>query len=122
MEDASPTKWHLAHVSWFFEEFLLRAHAPSYRVLDERFRYLFNSYYVQAGPRYARPDRGLITRPTLKEVLAYREHVDNAMTNFIKSGDAPLDIVELGCHHEMQHQELILTLSLIHISEPTRPY
>jgi ergothioneine biosynthesis protein EgtB len=114
MEDASPTKWHIAHVSWFFEEFLLRAHAPSYRSLDKRFRYLFNSYYVQAGPRYARPDRGLITRPTLKEVLAYREHVDDAMTNLIKSGDAPLDIVELGCHHEMQHQELILT-DLLHL-------
>ncbi len=114
MEDASPTKWHIAHVTWFFEEFVLRAFARHYASPDDRFRYLFNSYYVQAGPRHSRPDRGLITRPTQEEVLAYRKHVDGAMVEFIKSGEAPLDIVELGCHHEMQHQELILT-DLLHL-------
>src|SRR5580658_4886438 len=76
MPDASPTKWHRAHVTWFFEQFLLRPFAPDYRVFDERFAYLFNSYYVAAGPRKARPQRGMLTRPTVAEVGAYRAHVD----------------------------------------------
>lgn len=114
MEDASPTKWHLAHTTWFFEEFILRLHGRDYRSPDERFAYLFNSYYVQAGPRYARARRGLVSRPTVAEVMAYRAGVDEALTKLIAAGDAPLDLVELGCHHEMQHQELLLT-DLLHL-------
>ena len=81
MPDASPTKWHRAHTTWFFEQFLLKAHAPDYRVFDERFGFLFNSYYVAAGPRHARPERGLITRPDVAEVTAYRAHVDRAVVD-----------------------------------------
>ena len=110
--EASPTKWHRAHVSWFFEQFLLRPHTKDYRVFDERFAYLYNSYYVSAGPRHARPQRGLITRPSADEVTAYRRHVDDAVTRLIESANnlaelAP--IIEIGLHHEQQHQELLLT-------------
>ena len=84
MPDASPTKWHRAHVTWFFEEFLLRKYAPNYERFDERFAYLFNSYYVSAGPRYARPQRGMITRPDAAEVAEYREHVDRAVAALIE--------------------------------------
>src|SRR5437762_5729368 len=76
MPDASPTKWHRAHTTWFFEQFLLKSYAPGYTEFDPRFAFLFNSYYVAAGPRYARPQRGLITRPTAADVMAYRAHVD----------------------------------------------
>ncbi len=114
MEDASPAKWHLAHTTWFFEEFILRPYAPHYRSPDDRFAYLFNSYYVQAGPRFARAQRGMIGRPTVAEVMAYRAGVDAALEDLIRAGDAPLDLVELGCHHEMQHQELLLT-DLLHL-------
>ncbi|MFZ2081308.1 MAG: ergothioneine biosynthesis protein EgtB [Xanthobacteraceae bacterium] len=112
MPDASPTKWHRAHASWFFEQFLLRPHAKDYRAFDERFAYLYNSYYVSAGPRHARPQRGLITRPSADEVTAYRRHVDDAVTRLIESANnlaelAP--IIEIGLHHEQQHQELLLT-------------
>src|SRR5271170_1575600 len=79
MPDASPTKWHRAHVTWFFEQFLLRPFAPAYRPFDERFAYLFNSYYVSAGPRHARPQRGLLTRPGSAEIAAFRKHVDDAV-------------------------------------------
>ena len=79
MADASPAKWHRAHVTWFFEQFLLVPHDASYRIFDERFPFLFNSYYVAAGPRHARPQRGLITRPNGAEVIAYRAHVDAAV-------------------------------------------
>lgn len=115
MEDASPTKWHLAHTTWFFEQFILREHAPGYRSPDDRFAFLFNSYYVQAGPRHTRSQRGLITRPGVDEVMAYRDHVDAAMERLIGSGPAAevLDLVILGCHHEMQHQELMVT-DLLH--------
>ncbi len=112
MPDASPTKWHRAHVTWFFEQFLLRPLAPGYRVFDERFAYLFNSYYVSAGPRQPRPQRGLITRPTVAEVAAYRTHVDAAVVDLLESTDdlAPLiPILEIGLNHEQQHQELLLT-------------
>ena len=85
MPDASPTKWHRAHVTWFFEQFLLRPYAKSYRVFDERFAFLYNSYYVSAGPRQARPQRGLITRPTASEVAAYRAHVDAAVADLIQT-------------------------------------
>jgi ergothioneine biosynthesis protein EgtB len=112
MADASPTKWHRAHVTWFFEQFLLRPFAPGYRPFDERFAYLYNSYYVSAGPRQARPQRGLITRPTASEVTAYRTHVDDAVVALIASANdfEPLiPIIEIGLNHEQQHQELLLT-------------
>src|ERR1700733_3437108 len=112
MPDASPTKWHRAHVTWFFEQFLLRPFAPSYRVFDERFAYLFNSYYVAAGPRKARPQRGMITRPTAAEVGAYRAHVDAAICSLIESAEdlsKLIPIIEIGLNHEQQHQELLLT-------------
>lgn len=114
MEDASPTKWHLAHTTWFFEEFVLRPHAAGYRSPDDRFAYLFNSYYVQAGPRYARARRGLVSRPTVRDVMAYREGVDAAVVELLGREDGPADLIELGCHHEMQHQELLLT-DLLHL-------
>jgi ergothioneine biosynthesis protein EgtB len=112
MPDASPTKWHRAHVTWFFEQFLLRPFAPNYRVFDERFAYLFNSYYVAAGPRKARPQRGMLTRPTTAEVGAYRALVDAAVCELIETAEnlsEILPIVEIGLHHEQQHQELLLT-------------
>jgi ergothioneine biosynthesis protein EgtB len=125
MPDASPTKWHRAHVTWFFEQFLLRPFAPSYRPFDERFAYLFNSYYVAAGPRHARPQRGLITRPGVAETTAYRAYVDAAVVALIESApesDAVVSIVEIGLHHEQQHQELLLT-DILHAfaQNPTHP-
>jgi ergothioneine biosynthesis protein EgtB len=114
MPDASPTKWHRAHTSWFFEQFLLRPHLSGYRVFDEGFGYLFNSYYVAAGLRHARPRRGLLTRPSCAEIAAYRAHVDEAVERLLASAEdralpEVLRIVEIGLHHEQQHQELILT-------------
>ncbi|MFE1600725.1 ergothioneine biosynthesis protein EgtB [Methylobacterium sp. ID0610] len=114
MPDASPTKWHRAHTTWFFEQFLLKDHAPAYRIFDERFLYLFNSYYVAAGPRAPRISRGLVTRPTCDEVAAYRAHVDSAVCALVETApEAKLAeivaIVEIGLHHEQQHQELMLT-------------
>jgi ergothioneine biosynthesis protein EgtB len=116
MPDTSPAKWHRAHVTWFFEQFLLRPFAADYRPFDERFAFLFNSYYVAAGPRQARPQRGLITRPGVAETTAYRAHVDAAVAALIESTAEPervLPIVEIGLHHEQQHQELMLT-DLLH--------
>jgi ergothioneine biosynthesis protein EgtB len=112
MPDASPTKWHRAHVTWFFEQFLLRPFAPNYRVFDERFAYLFNSYYVAAGPRKARPQRGMLTRPTAAEIGAYRVHVDATVCELIEATENLNEIgpiIEVGLHHEQQHQELLLT-------------
>jgi ergothioneine biosynthesis protein EgtB len=114
MPDASPAKWHRAHSTWFFEQFLLSAHLPGYRVFDERFAYLFNSYYVAAGPRHPRPRRGLLTRPDCGEVAAYRAHVDEAVEHLLASVENSelariLRILEIGLHHEQQHQELLLT-------------
>jgi ergothioneine biosynthesis protein EgtB len=112
MPDASPTKWHRAHVTWFFEQFLLRPLDPGYRTFDERFAFLFNSYYVAAGPRQSRPQRGLITRPGVAETTAYRAHVDAAVAALIAStadSESVLPTVEIGLHHEQQHQELMLT-------------
>jgi len=110
MPEVSPTKWHLAHTSWFFEEFVLATH-PAYRYFDERWRFLFNSYYQSVGPMHARVERGLLSRPTLDEVLAYRRHVDEAVEERLDgdSGAEWLDRVELGMQHEQQHQELVLT-------------
>lgn len=114
MEDASPAKWHLAHTTWFFEEFILRPNDQSYVSPDDRFAFLFNSYYVQAGPRHARDKRGLVSRPGLSAVRSYRAHVDEAMARLLERGDEPIAaLTELGCHHEMQHQELMMT-DLLH--------
>jgi ergothioneine biosynthesis protein EgtB len=110
MPDASPAKWHRAHTTWFFETFLLIPHLPGYRRFDERFGFLFNSYYEAAGPRHARPRRGMLTRPSAQEVTAYRAHVDAGMATLLR--DPPpeaLPLVELGLQHEEQHQELLLT-------------
>jgi ergothioneine biosynthesis protein EgtB len=127
MPDASPTKWHRAHTTWFFEQFLLQQHDPRYQQFDERFGYLYNSYYVSVGPRHARPQRGLVTRPSLNEVAAYRVHVDAAVAQLIEGGDAATlqnitPIVEMGLHHEQQHQELMLT-DILHAfaQNPTSP-
>src|SRR5579872_6409158 len=114
MPDASPIKWHRAHTTWFFEQFLLVPHCSDYRRFDERFAYLFNSYYVAAGPRHARPKRGLITRPDVAEVGAYRAYVDAAIIALLNRTSAAeletlLPILEIGLHHEQQHQELVLT-------------
>jgi ergothioneine biosynthesis protein EgtB len=113
MPDVSPTKWHLAHTTWFFETFILGRFDPAYRVFDEAFHYLFNSYYEAEGPRHPRPQRGMLSRPSCADVAAYRGHVEAAMTKLIDAATdetwgemAPL--VTLGLHHEQQHQELIL--------------
>ncbi|PZQ65630.1 MAG: L-histidine N(alpha)-methyltransferase [Phenylobacterium zucineum] len=115
MADASPTKWHLAHTTWFFETFLLTPRLPGYRVFDPRFGYLFNSYYEAVGPRQPRPARGLITRPSIADVLAYRAHVDTAMDQLLADGAGALgDLLALGLAHEEQHQELIL-MDVLHL-------
>ncbi len=127
MADASPAKWHRAHVTWFFETFLLKPHDPSYETFDERFPFLFNSYYVAAGPRHARPQRGLITRPNGQDVAGYRAHVDKAVERLIDSVPAEqaprvFEILEIGLNHEQQHQELLLT-DILHAfaQNPTDP-
>jgi len=113
--EASPPRWHLAHVSWFFETFLLRPFLPGYRVFHERFEYLFNSYYEQTGSGFwPRPERGLLSRPTVAEIYAYRRHVDAAMADLIGRCDpgAWCDVaarLQIGLNHEQQHQELLLT-------------
>ncbi|MDM0039834.1 ergothioneine biosynthesis protein EgtB [Variovorax sp. J22G21] len=114
MPDASPTKWHLAHTTWFFETVLLQPHASGYAPFDTRFHYLFNSYYEALGPRHPRPQRGLLTRPSVDEVHAYRAHVDEAVLALLDTASAPLwaqiePIVALGLQHEQQHQELLVT-------------
>lgn len=114
MADASPTKWHLAHTTWFFETFILKAIDTSYRPFDPAYEYLFNSYYNGIGPQYSRPDRGVLSRPGIGEIVAYRAHVDDAMRNLFETCDERLmqsfvPLIELGLNHEQQHQELILT-------------
>ncbi|MET0498339.1 MAG: ergothioneine biosynthesis protein EgtB [Steroidobacteraceae bacterium] len=112
MPDASPVKWHLAHTSWFFEQFILKPHLRGYRTLDPKYEYLFNSYYQAVGPMHQRPSRGLLTRPTVKDVLRYREHVDEHMAELLidRMDDAQIHtLTTLGINHEQQHQELILT-------------
>jgi len=115
MPDASPAKWHLAHTTWFFETFLLRDHVPGYRLFNDRYPYLFNSYYEAEGERHDRAARGLLTRPALAKVLAWRDHVDAAMVDAMpRLADAAGDLVTLGLHHEQQHQELLLT-DILHL-------
>lgn len=110
MPDASPAKWHRAHTTWFFEQFVLAPHLPGYVPCDPAFAFLFNSYYEAAGPRHPRPARGLITRPGAEAVGAYRRHVDDAMTRLLAEQEAEVaDLLELGLQHEQQHQELLLT-------------
>jgi ergothioneine biosynthesis protein EgtB len=124
MPDASPAKWHLAHTSWFFEAMVLEPFLPGYRAFDPSFNYLFNSYYETLGVRQPRPRRGMITRPTLEAIYAYRDHVDAAVE--LLCGLTPSDrisaMIALGCHHEQQHQELLLT-DILHLfaQNPLRP-
>lgn len=127
MEDVSPTKWHMAHVSWFFETFVLTPHAPGYEPFHPAYAYLFNSYYVQAGERHCRDRRGYLSRPTVREVYAYRAHVDEHMRELLETaGEEKLadiaPLVEIGLHHEQQHQELILTdIKHVFSVNPLRP-
>lgn len=112
MPDTSPVKWHLAHTTWFFETFVLAPHQRAYRPLEPAYRMLFNSYYHAVGDRHPRPERGMLTRPGLEQVLAYRDHVDEAMLKLLDGERTAPEVdvlVELGLHHEQQHQELILT-------------
>ncbi|MCF3947524.1 ergothioneine biosynthesis protein EgtB [Acidiphilium sp. AL] len=110
MPDASPVKWHRAHTTWFFEQFVLVPHLPEYRIFDADFQFLFNSYYETIGDRQPRPQRGLITRPSCDHVTAYRAHVDAAMGRLIGQQRNNLaHLIELGLQHEQQHQELLLT-------------
>ena len=124
MPDASPAKWHLAHTTWFFERMILEPNLAGYRAFDREFNFLFNSYYESIGARQPRPRRGMITRPALETVMAYRDHVDSAMASLMQD-DLSLslaDLIELGCNHEQQHQELLLT-DILHLfaQNPLRP-
>jgi ergothioneine biosynthesis protein EgtB len=111
MPDASPVKWHLAHTTWFFETFVLEPSIAGYQAFRPEFRMLFNSYYNTVGPQHARPQRGLLSRPGLDEIRGYRAHVDGRLLDLLEhgAGVALLDTIELGLHHEQQHQELVLT-------------
>lgn len=110
MPDASPAKWHRAHTTWFFEQFVLRTFAPDYQVFDATFAFLFNSYYETVGARHPRPMRGLLTRPPMEQVAGYRAHVDASMMRLLSNHpDDASALVELGLQHEQQHQELLLT-------------
>jgi len=126
MDDASPTKWHLAHVTWFFETFILAKHVAGYRAFDPDFNYCFNSYYESQGPRQPRPRRGVLTRPSSERVLAYRAHVDEALAKVFATGlGSELEIarlIEVGINHEQQHQELLLTdILALFAANPLRP-
>ncbi|MDN0077010.1 ergothioneine biosynthesis protein EgtB [Crenobacter sp. SG2303] len=125
MPDASPVKWHLAHVTWFFETFVLAQREPPPAPFNPAFKVLFNSYYVGVGERHPRPERGLLSRPSLDEVLAYRRAVDAQMAALLADTPLPhslLDLIELGIHHEQQHQELVLTDLKHHFwRNPLRP-
>ena len=127
MPDASPAKWHLAHTAWFFETFALSPHLPGYRPFHPQFAVLFNSYYNAVGPRWPRPQRGLLSRPTVAEVYRYRAHVDEQMAALFEPAPADVprrvaDVVVLGLNHEQQHQELLLTdLKHALAANPLRP-
>jgi ergothioneine biosynthesis protein EgtB len=114
MADVSPTKWHLAHTSWFFEAFVLKDAVNNYTSLHPQYNYLFNSYYIQIGERFTRALRGLLSRPTVKEVYRYREYVDKQVKEFIYNSSEEIfnkyaPVIEIGINHEQQHQELIIT-------------
>src|SRR3954464_11133578 len=121
--DASPSKWHLPHTSLFFETFVLRDHVLGYTAFDERYAFLFNSYYEAEGPRHARPRRAILSRPSLDEVRDYRAHVDEALERALPHlAPEALDLIELGINHEQQHQELFLTDILATLAEnPLEP-
>ena len=125
MPDASPAKWHIAHTSWFFEEFVLQAAIEGYRFHDPSFRYLFNSYYEAVGPRHSRAERGLLSRPTTEQVWAYRAHVDEEMQILLDRNSLSAElqqVVTVGLHHEQQHQELFLTdIKHLFSRNPLRP-
>ncbi|MGE3521404.1 MAG: ergothioneine biosynthesis protein EgtB [Candidatus Dadabacteria bacterium] len=127
MPDVSPTKWHLAHTSWFFETFVLSKAVKEYRSPSPQYAYLFNSYYIQAGERHLRPKRGLISRPTVRETFDYRRHVDEHMMRFFaeaseKEWKELAPSIEIGIHHEQQHQELIVTdIKHVFSENPLRP-
>ena len=110
--DVSPPKWHLGHTTWFFEAFVLQENIPDYKVYDSRYAYVFNSYYETAGDKVVRTDRGNLSRPTVSEVYDFRKHVTEALLNFLRKDEISEEVkkvIELGCHHEKQHQELLLT-------------
>jgi ergothioneine biosynthesis protein EgtB len=127
MPDVSPTKWHLAHTSWFFETFVLAEYLPAYTSPNPRYAFLFNSYYVQAGERHCRAQRGFVTRPSVSEVFAYRNHVDEAVLRLCEQIAGDQDhpargLIELGINHEQQHQELLLTdIKHVFWMNPLRP-
>ncbi len=124
MDDASPTKWHLAHTTWFFEELVLKRFLPDYRVFDRRFAYCFNSYYESLGPRHPRPRRGLLTRPRSEEVRAYRAYIDENLSTLLahSTPEEALSLIETGINHEHQHQELMLTdILALFAANPLRP-
>ncbi|HER39615.1 MAG TPA: ergothioneine biosynthesis protein EgtB, partial [Salinimicrobium catena] len=110
--DVSPPKWHLGHTTWFFEEFILKENAENYKIFNERFAYVFNSYYESAGDKVVRSDRGNLSRPTVAEVYEYRKYVTEHLLQLLNRKDLSdhlKKVIELGCHHEKQHQELLLT-------------
>ena len=126
MDDASPTKWHLAHVTWFFENFVLKPHLEDYRLFDDTFNYCFNSYYESLGPRHPRPKRGLLTRPSAERVLEYRAHVDGGLETLLSRDEGSsadlARLIEIGINHEQQHQELLLTdILALFAGSPLRP-
>jgi len=123
--EVSPTKWHLAHVTWFFEHFCLGERSPGYELFDDRFHFLFNSYYQTVGKMQSRPERGLLSRPTLEEIHAYRHYVDNAVVSMLQAhenDEKVASLVTLGLHHEQQHQELMLTdIKHVFFNNPLSP-
>jgi len=126
MDDASPTKWHLAHTTWFFETFILAKYLPGYRIFDDRFNFCFNSYYESQGSRQPRARRGVLTRPAIDEVFSYRAHVDEALERLLARPLEPAEeiarLVEIGINHEQQHQELLLTdILALFAMNPLRP-
>ncbi len=127
MPDVSPPKWHLAHTSWFFETFLLKPHFPDYTIYHPRYEHIFNSYYEQVGTFHPRPQRGMLSRPTLDNIFKYRIHIDNFMNKLIasqviKNKQSIVDKIILGLNHEQQHQELLYT-DILHIfaNNPLQP-
>ena len=123
-DDASPTKWHLAHTTWFFEELILKSFLRGYRIFDPRFAYCFNSYYESLGARHPRPKRGLLTRPAAEEIKAYRSYADENLRILMVDPlpEGTLDLIETGINHEQQHQELMLTdILALFAGNPLRP-